>query len=852
MSRILEEENRNEFPFPPMDAYRSDSPSSGSLPSRTHSRTETTQTRSLRSSASSGSPVPHARAPRDHDSLHSGAPSKLFSRLMSREYQDTRSLRTIIAVTTERLESETRRADDAERRLLEVLRKLRAAHEATMLAQADAARAKEELTLYKYRLDDAQREISRAQEIINELEQEKQEAEAEAARARSTARRYREQQLMAHAREEGRQQGFEEGFSRGQNMGYQEAVEDGGDQRVEDSRYQKRPVLVEEVEDEESEVAPSRYRAGTPAPDLRSRTPASDVRSRTPASVPRAQTPGPSRRPPSRMTMSRESRRDPPHVSDTAHFAPILPVPTFATPLNMPSPSHSRAGTPAHMPLPSSRPINDGDVPEPIPIHGPVPSPMHPPVNMPPDGWIPYEDANGEISIPPPHELSRPVTPRSPSPALPAPPPPHIISSEPAPRSRNYIYANPPAQQNVPFAGHSSMTVDRPFSPQSKASTTISQFPLVAARGTSRDAKAREDVRLPTSPRGPRPREDLPMRPDMGERQETGETSASGEQNASPTTPLERVFKRRYRRAGPSKETVIPDIIVEEPSTPSTDRSSAKSQITHPHLLSPDLSARPLPAPDSPNVVVMRMEIPGYHPTVPLYKPPYIDDDDASPVIPPLPEGQFPPGFVPLSPPVAGSSDTPLPIPSDDPLPIPSNNPLPVPSRSPLPIPQRGPLPIPNRSPIPIPQNNPLPVPSPSNSGSLYVPQRNPLPVPHKDPVPIPHNDYVPIPPPAEPLPVPHRSGSRAHTYGMRSASPRYDEAPVPTGMMYPSPPSRRSGSGSRTSSVLSPPSRTSVLSPPGSRRGRRDLRSPPGSRLSPLPLNIFAPLRSETNASVD
>ncbi|KAI0819854.1 hypothetical protein BC628DRAFT_951859 [Trametes gibbosa] len=838
MSRILEEDNRNEFPFPSMDGYRSNSPSSGSLPSRTHSRTETTQTKSLHSSTSSGSPVPHVRAPRDHDSLRSGAPSKLFSRLMSRDYQDTRSLRTIIAVTTERLESETRRADDAERRLLEVLRKLRAAHEATMLAQADAARAKEELTLYKYRLDDAKREMSRAQDIINELEQEKHEAEADAARARSTARRYREQQLMFRAREEGRQQGFREGFSRGQNMGYQDAVEDDDVQRIEDSRYQKRPVIVEEVEDEESEVAPSRYRAGTPAPDLRSRTPATDIPSRTQAPAPRVQTPGPSR-----IVPSRESRRDPPHVSDAAHFAPILPVPTLATPLNMPSPSHSRAGTPSTMPLPASHPIGDGDVPPPIPIYGPIPSPMHPPVDIPPDGWIPYEDANGEIPLPPPHELSRPVTPRSPSPALPPPPPPQIISPDPPPQSRNYIYANPPPSQHAPYAGRSTATVDRPFSPQSKASTTISQFPLVAARGPSRGSKSRED-RVPTSPRGPRPREDLPpLRPDLAERQDTAETGDSGGQNVSPTTPLERVFKRRYRRAGPSKETVIPDIIVEEPSTPSTGRSSAKTQITHPHLLSPDLNARPLPAQDS-DVVVMRMEIPGYHPTAPLYKPPYIDDDDESPVIPPLPEGQFPPGFVPLTPPMPSSSDNPLPILSDNPLPVPSNNPLP--------IPQRGPLPIPNRSPLPIPENNPLPVPSPPNSGPLYVPQRNPLPVPSKDPVPIPYNHFVPIPPPEEPLPVPHRSGSGAYTYGRRSASPRYDEAPVPTGTVYPSPPSRGSGSRSRTS-VLSPPgSRSSLLSPPGSRRGRRDLRSPPGERLSPLPLNIFAPLRSETNASVE
>ncbi|KAI0634550.1 hypothetical protein C8Q77DRAFT_1056017 [Trametes polyzona] len=834
MSRIIDEDNRHEFPFPRMDTFRSASPSSGSLPSRSDSN----QSKSLRSSTSSGSPLPRARVERDHESLRSGAPaSKLLSRLMSREHHDTRSLRTIIAVTTERLESETRRADDAERRVLEVLRKLRAAHEATMSAQADAARAKEELTLYKYRLEDAQREISRAQDIINELEQEKLEAEAEAARARSTARRYREQHLMSNAREEGRQQGFQEGFSRGKDLGYQEALEDEGLERViEERRYQKRPVLVEEIEDEEDEVAPSRYRAGTPAPDLRNYIPASVSRIRTPAPEPRDPTPGPSRRPPS-SAPSRASQRDEPRVSDAAHFAPTLPVSTVTTPLNVPSPAHSRVETPA---LANANPVGAGDVPTPIPIQNPIPSPLHSPVEIPPDGWIPYEDASGVISVPPPHELSRPVSPRSPSPAPPpeVPPIPSRTGTSQGlhTRPRDYIYANPNASQSGPMtAGQFAPSIHRPFSPQSKASTSISQFDLIQPRNKSRGGKSRED-RVPTSPRGPRPREDLPpLRPEMGERQDTAGTSNSVEQNASPTTPLDRVFKRRFRR-GPSTQTVIPDIIVEAPSTPSTGRASTKTEITHPHLLSPEQTPRTLPQQDA-DVVVMRMEIPGYHPTAPtgppLYKPPYIDDDDESPVIPPLPEGQLPPGFVPLTPPMRPSSSEARPVPSEDPLPVPSSNPLPIPSNSPLPIPQRNPLPVPQRSPFPLPQNDPLPIRSPSR-GPIPVSQRNPLPVPEKDPVPIPHSDPIPIPPQQEPLPVPHRGGT--------PRSGRYTEAPLPPGMTYPSPPSRRSLT----------PAGSSVRSPPGSRRGLLgDLRSP-GERLSPLPLHFFAPLRSETNGSTE
>ncbi|KAI0357756.1 hypothetical protein OH77DRAFT_1583336 [Trametes cingulata] len=818
MSRILDEDNRREFPFPRMDSFRSSSPSSGSLPSRSDS----SHSKSLRSSGSSGSPVPRARVEQDHDSLHSSVPSKLLSRLMPREHHDTRSLRTILAVTTERLQSETRRADDAERRVLEVLRKLRTAHEATMVAQSDAARAREELALYKYRLEDAQREISRAQEIINELEQEKLEAEAEAARARSTARRYREQQLMARAREEGRQEGFQEGFTRGKDMGFQEAmVTESVAEPADDRRYQKRPVLVEEVEDEEGEIAPSRYRVGTPAPDYRSRTPASDIRVRTPGPEYRTRTPGPSGaswRPPSRMTQSRASQRSQHHIPDAAHHAATLPVPTVTTPLNVPSPSHSQADIPAALSRPSSRPVRPGDVPPPIPIHEPTPSPAHPSVEIPPDGWIPYEDPDGGISLPPPHELSRPVTPRSISPAPPpeaSAPPQASTAQEPQIPVRDYLYANPSASQSGPM---SRSNINRPFSPQSKASTSISQFDLVAPRSKSRGARARED-RVPMSPRGPRPREDLPpLRPEMGERNDTATTSKSSEPNGSPTTPLDRAFKKRFRR-GLSNESAIPAIVVQSPSTTPTSPSSTRTQITHPHLLSPEHNPRPLIPQD--DIVVMPVNIPGYNPTGPSvpgpYKPPYMDDDDESPVIPPPPD-ILPPGFVPLTPPMrpGSTSDAAIPIPSNSPLPVPPSNPLPIPSNDPLPIPQRGPLPIPQSNSHPVPPRNPLP-----------VPDKDPVRIPHNDPVPVPHSDPIPIPHNA-PLPVPHRS----RTPGRQ----RYDEASLPAGMVYPSPPSRRA----RTPGP-------SVSSPTGSRRGLRDLRSP-GERLSPLPLDFFAPLRSDTN----
>jgi hypothetical protein len=80
----------------------------------------------------------------------------------------------------------------------------------------------QELNLYKVQLDNAQREILRAQEIINQVAKEKNDAEEEAARARTKARQLQEEKMVMMAREDGRRQGFEEGLSRGRRIGFEE------------------------------------------------------------------------------------------------------------------------------------------------------------------------------------------------------------------------------------------------------------------------------------------------------------------------------------------------------------------------------------------------------------------------------------------------------------------------------------------------------------------------------------------------------------------------------------------------------------------------------------------------------
>ena len=189
-----------------------------------------------------------------------------------------------------------------------------------------------------------------------------------------------------------------------------------------------------------------------------------------------------------RVSTSRASQRT--HVPDTAHHAPTLPVPTVVTPLNLPSPSHSRADTPAGMPVahPAPRSLDSGSIPPPIPVRESTPSPSHPPVELPPDGWIPYASGpNEEILLPPPHELSGPLSPVIESPVLPPPPILHPANT-PQPQASTSTAPPPPPgivrddpvipPEGVPLTRSSA---SKPMSPQSKASTTLSQFDIISA-----------------------------------------------------------------------------------------------------------------------------------------------------------------------------------------------------------------------------------------------------------------------------------------------------------------------------------------------------------------------------------
>lgn len=147
--------------------------------------------------------------------------SHLLARLVARE-EEVREINAALAITTERLEAESSRANAAERRALDYFHRLRIATDNRERAEQESARLREELKLYKLQLENAQKEIFRAQDIIDQVASQRNEAEAEAAKARTKARKLQEEKLVMLAREEGHRMGYKEGLSIGRRIGHDE------------------------------------------------------------------------------------------------------------------------------------------------------------------------------------------------------------------------------------------------------------------------------------------------------------------------------------------------------------------------------------------------------------------------------------------------------------------------------------------------------------------------------------------------------------------------------------------------------------------------------------------------------
>ncbi|KAH9931584.1 uncharacterized protein B0H18DRAFT_1116363 [Fomitopsis serialis] len=666
MFPLIEDEGRTEYPFPPvpstaMDAVEPSSSSSDTLPSAP-SRIGS------RSSRSSPAP-PHAPRDRDYayDREHSwggtGGKAKLLARLMTRSERDANHYRSMLMLANERLEHETRRADDAEQRAIDTLQRLRQTREQAAQAQADTARANEETRLWKLRLEEAQREILRAQEIVDRLEQDKLDAEAEAARARTVARRLREEKVISRAREEGHRQGFQEGLSKGREMTYYEARAAGIASRNEPRRYIQRPAVVDDMSDEE-EQEENATGSGSQPEEI----------------IPITRSPPPqSWRPPSRSAETRSSMRSPPRE-------PTSPIRVRSPRIAAPSPIHPNVPPPATTPNPIPVPdpsagrsqSRHDDTVHPISVHNAVPSPSHPPVEIPPDNWIPYMSSDNVIGLPPPHELTKPLSPRASSPSL-------IDTTMRVPASSTAVYEQPVRSRDYAYIAGAgpSQPHGSAFSPLSKASTAISQYEIVSSRGererSMSHGRSRSDVlaglremigspsgrsKTPSrqtredSPRGPRPKEEpFTEVPDLARSQipARSRTPARSKTPARPETPgrvdtsggkpsaLDRLFKKKWRNRT-STSSGVPDIQVESPSTNDVSPATSAGTISQPHMLSPETSHTDLPSLE----VVHNYIDPALMESKDKRGLPSLPGADfAAPGdVPVMQEGQLPPGFV--------------------------------------------------------------------------------------------------------------------------------------------------------------------------------------------------------------
>ncbi|KAJ6495652.1 hypothetical protein C8R47DRAFT_367767 [Mycena vitilis] len=306
-------------------------------------------------------PPPVAESSRRH-SHRSKASVRDLAALILAEQQEHRETQRELARVVAKLRSETLRADENERNLIQATERLKTVNEARLAAVREAARANESLGLYKFQLETAQNEINRAQTVFNIVERERYQAEISGAKSRTAARKLNEKHKIHLAREEGRRLGLREGFDAGRVQGSPDGrVDVPVPTNVEDSRrYDYDYDFDEEL-------------LNSPGSSLATEDLYSPL---------------------------------PPHN----HSIPP-PTPSPA-PLPIPPPAQASEATQPSAPLsPLFVPLHDI---HPTPVHNEPPRPHHERITVPPDGFVPTTGPDDiSIQIPPPHEFE---TQRQPTP----------------------------------------------------------------------------------------------------------------------------------------------------------------------------------------------------------------------------------------------------------------------------------------------------------------------------------------------------------------------------------------------------------------------------------------------------
>lgn len=373
----------------------------------------------------------HDRSHRQRRENGRHSTNREFLKLLVSEELEAKQTRKFLRSALARLDNETQRAQEAERRALELAERFKVVNDARIAAQQDLQRVTEELRLYKVQYDNAQREILRGQEILKDIEAQRDDAEAAAARARTTARKLKEQQLTMRAREEGRKAGYAEGLRRGMEQARVDRAR--AEAEGEDMNGANPNDGVVSIQDDGTigsradpldEIPVRNFSSPTPSVPLESPAPRRRI-------IPSVLQPGAPIPQPSRFH---------------EHGIGISPAQSNAT---LPSANAPWQDAPI-------RPTSVQNIPQ---------SPRHPETHPPPDNWIPEMGDDNRIRLPPPHELQRPQSPASPTP-IPVPPPGSMRGSDRSSISRDYAYIKP----STPSLAESVPT---------SLSTTVSQFDLV-------------------------------------------------------------------------------------------------------------------------------------------------------------------------------------------------------------------------------------------------------------------------------------------------------------------------------------------------------------------------------------
>ena len=179
---------------------------------REHSATEPFTTTIEPSRMRKRNSTSERRRIRERDLANASPSQRELVRLLIDQEHEASILRKQLYIANQRVDSEARRAAELERANQLATQRYREINESRVVVQQEASKAIQDSRLYHLELENAQKEIERAQESLKQIERERDEAEAAAARARAKTRKLREQQIVAAARKEGRRLGFEAGF----------------------------------------------------------------------------------------------------------------------------------------------------------------------------------------------------------------------------------------------------------------------------------------------------------------------------------------------------------------------------------------------------------------------------------------------------------------------------------------------------------------------------------------------------------------------------------------------------------------------------------------------------------------